>query len=161
MRKLLYTLLMIFLLISCQKENLDEYVVIEDDITQDPFGNDYANGGSLPDIDESENKLIGTIWVITSVQTSFSGKYPNDTLRFINNNQYTINNGASKTYQLSSEVNTNMKHLSLHYCFTIGSGIYSAKLSKTFIEDGIINDALFKNDYDGQDKDRLVTMEKI
>jgi hypothetical protein len=162
---IIWSLVVILLLLfpSCQKEDIKPYTEVPEEIVDTTAWNSgYNNGGTLPNGGGTtfQNNLIGTEWVITKVVTSFSTQYPNDTIRFVSNNKYTINNGAQKTYQLSLITNSNNISLRLDYVFTIGSGIYTGVLSHTFVEDGVVNDGQFTN-YENSSDVRLVTMHKL
>ena len=148
---------------SCKKDEILPYQEVPEGTTDTTTWNGgYQDGGTLPGGGgQITNDLIGTQWVITNVQTSFSSQTPNDTLYFVDNNTYTINSGAVKTYQLSFIPNSNMLELRLDYCFPIGSGIWVAQLSNTFMDDGIVYDGLFTNQFNSNDEDRLVTMHKL
>lgn len=107
-----------------------------------PFGYTYGGllGGSIP----LTPPLIGTKWIVTHVLSGLSNTYPNDTLNFINNTQYTINSSAARSFNLSGIISSNMKSLSL-YSFTTLGGDWSGEVQGTFINDSIINNATFKD----------------
>lgn len=106
----------------------------------------YSNGGVLPTGGGTTiNELVGTTWVLTKYVTSFATTYPNDTLRFTSNTQYTINNGAVRNYQLTTSVASTNKTLSLYYFYPFGGSHYSAEVGATFVADGQINNAEFTN----------------
>jgi hypothetical protein len=161
---IIWGLIGIFLILfnSCQKDNIEPYVEVSEEVSNPPAWNSgYTNGGTLPNGGTTfQNNLIGTEWVITKVVTGYSSQTKNDTIKFVSNNKYTINNGAQKTYQLSLITNSNNISLRLDYVFTIGSGIYTGVLSSTFVEDGIVNDGQFTN-YENSSDVKLVTMHKL
>lgn len=83
--------------------------------------------------------LVGTKWVVSRYNNGLSGNvYPNDTLDFITNTQYTINSGSIRNYSLVNVIGNNNKSLSL-YSFTTLGGDYSGQVIGTFIDDFIIN----------------------
>ena len=111
-------------------------------LTNVPAGYTY-NGvvnGSTP----TTTSLVGTKWVVTKFIQNFVSTYPNDTLVFINNTQYKINNSTPRTYNLSSIVSSNMKSLSL-YSFTTLGGDWSGQVQGTFINDWVVNNSDFSN----------------
>ena len=112
-------------------------------LTDVPYGWTYSGIWSTPTVNTST--LVGTTWVVTRYNNGLSGNvYPNDTLYFINNTKYTINNGAQKTYSLSGVNGNNMKSLSL-YSFTTLGGDYSGQVQGTFIDDWAINNSQFSD----------------
>ena len=89
--------------------------------------------------------LEGTRWIVKRYNNGLSGNvYPNDTLDFISQNQYTINSGTSRNYSLSNVVGNNMKSLSL-YSFTTLGGDYGGQVQATFIDDWAINNSKFQD----------------
>ena len=88
--------------------------------------------------------LVGTKWVVTKYVQNFVTQLPNDTLGFISTTQYTINGSTPRNYSLSSIVGNNNKSLSL-YSFTTLGGDWSGQVQGTFINDWVINNALFSN----------------
>lgn len=87
--------------------------------------------------------LTGTKWVIVRYNNGLSGNvYPNDTLDFISDTEYTINGGLPRSYTISNVVGNNMKSLSLYSLTTLG-GDYSGQVMSTFITDGVINNTEF------------------
>jgi hypothetical protein len=88
--------------------------------------------------------LVGTKWVVTKYVQNFVTQLPNDTLEFISTTQYTINGSTPRNYSLSSIVGNNNKSLSL-YSFTTLGGDWSGQVQGTFINDWVINNALFSN----------------
>ncbi|NIQ13616.1 MAG: hypothetical protein GTO02_04145, partial [Candidatus Dadabacteria bacterium] len=104
MKKFLFIFgVMVFTVIftSCEKYEIpspygQEPEVIPEDTTT------WDDGGTITIGSDTLNDLIGTTWVLTKYVTGFSVEYPNDTLDFISNNEYTINGGTAKAYQLSN-----------------------------------------------------------
>jgi len=107
----------------------------------------YGNGGTLPNwgTTPTSNELVGTTWVLTKVVTAFSTSYPNDTIRFVSNNNYTLNNGAVRPYQLTAGVASTNKTLSLYYFQPFGGSHYSAQVGFYFVSDAAISQAEFHN----------------
>ena len=96
-------------------------------------------------ISEPQNTMVGTKWVISRYNNGLSGNvYPNDTLDFITDLDYTINGGLPRVYTLNNVIGNNMKSLSLYGCSTLG-GDYGGEVLGTFIEDGIIQNSRFTN----------------
>jgi hypothetical protein len=79
----------------------------------------YTYGGLITQSTE-ENEIVGTKWVVTKYYDGFSNNYPNDTLHFITNNQYTINGGTTTNYTLSNIIGNNMSEMTLYGFYTIG-----------------------------------------
>lgn len=94
------------------------------------------------DNNTSINNIINTKWVVTRYDEGLIPYYPNDTLHFINNNEYTINNGTYNNYTLSNIFGNNMTELTLYNFYTIG-GDYSGMVLDSFIEDYQINASIF------------------
>lgn len=88
--------------------------------------------------------LVGTTWIVRKYTKDFSTTFPNDTLNFISNTDYTINNLPVRNYNLSSIIGSNMKSLSL-YSFTTLGGDWTGEVQSTFINDRVINMAKFYN----------------
>lgn len=150
MVKYIVYLALIILLFACKKDAITPGNYTTTPAQQDTshWQNQYGNGGTLPSWgsgNSTNNELVGTRWVLTNLQTSFSSVLPIDTVRFIDNTYYTINSGAVKTYQFSSGVASNSKTLTLNYHFPFGSGNYSGEVASTFVTDSVINNVEFTN----------------
>jgi hypothetical protein len=113
----------------------------------------FSNGSS------TQNDIVGTKWVVTKFYDGFSNNYPNDTLYFVNNTQYTINSGTPKSYNLTTGLGSNMTTLNLYGFYTIG-GDYSGMVPNTFVSDGQINSVSF-TDLFGINNNKLVWMTRI
>ena len=101
------------------------------------YGYVYSGVWSSPI--STTTSLNGTQWVVSRYNNGLSGNvYPNDTLDFISNTQYTINGGSVRNYSLTNVIGNNNKSLSL-YSFTTLGGDYSGQVIGTFIDDWIIN----------------------
>lgn len=118
----------------------------------------YTYGGLITQSTE-ENEIVGTKWVVTKYYDGFSNNYPNDTLHFITNNQYTINGGTTTNYTLSNIIGNNMSEMTLYGFYTIG-GDFSGFVPSNFVQSGQINSALF-NDIFNTNNDKLVWMSRI
>ena len=118
----------------------------------------YTYGGLITQSTE-ENEIVGTKWVVTKYYDGFSNNYPNDTLHFVSNNQYTINGGTTTNYTLSNIIGNNMSEMTLYGFYTIGSD-FSGFVPSNFIERGQINSALF-SDIFNTNNDKLVWMSRI
>jgi hypothetical protein len=109
----------------------------------------------------SSNATIkGTKWVVTRYNNGLSGNvYPNDTLDFVTDNTYTINGGSQKNYTISNVIGNNNKSLSL-YSFTTLGGDYSGQILGSYLSDGQINNAQFKDLFNVNNK-VTIWMEKL
>jgi len=105
-----------------------------------PSGYSYSGVVGNP---STATTLVGTKWVVTKYVQNFVTQLPNDTLEFISTTQYTINGYTPRNYSLSI-VGNNNKSLSL-YSFTTLGGDWSGQVQGTFINDWVINNALFTN----------------
>ncbi len=138
-----------FLIYSCKKDTItpgNYGQPIPPPIDTTHWQNQYTNGGTTPNFGSNiTTELVGTIWVLTKLQTGFSSSLPIDTVRFIDNTNYTINGGAVKPYQLTSGVASNSKTLTLNYHYPFGSGNYAGEVAGTFVTDSVIDNVEFKN----------------
>jgi hypothetical protein len=99
----------------------------------------YVYNGVWQNTTPATSTLSGTKWVVTRYNNGLSGNvYPNDTLDFTSNTQYTINGGPTRNYTLSNVIGNNNKSLSL-YSFTTLGGDYSGQVIGTFIDDWVVN----------------------
>lgn len=106
-----------------------------------PYG--YTYGGVLNSNITTTPTLVGTKWVVTKYVQNFVTTNVTDTLTFITNSQYKINSSTTnRSYSLSNIVGNNMKSLTL-YSFTTLGGDWSGEVQSTFINDWVINNALF------------------
>ncbi len=153
MKKIVIIISLIGLFVACKKNPLEPITpgsyslapTKEKDTTTWVW--QYVDSGVLPSWGNVSkyNELVGTVWVLKKVVTDFATSYPNDTIRFVDNTFYTINNKAVIPYQFSAGVGTTSKTLTLNYFYPFGSGHYSGQLSQNFVTDGVINNAEFKN----------------
>jgi len=140
----------IWYLTSCGKNEITpgNYTITPEAIDTSNWQYQYTYAGVLPNWGNNQlsNELVGTRWVLTFLQIGFSfPPLPIDTVDFISNQYYTINGGAVKTYQLTSNVGISSKTLILNYHYPFGSGNYAAQVASTFVEDGVISLAQFVN----------------
>jgi hypothetical protein len=119
----------------------------------------YVYGGVITTPTTTTNDLVGTKWVVTKFYDGFANNYPNDTLDFVSNTQYTINGGTTTNYTMTSIFGNNMVDLTLYNFYTIG-GDYSGLVPDGFITNGQINSATF-SDIFGTGNDKLVWMTRI
>ena len=125
MRLIIYfivlTTTMLLLTISCKKESeMTNYTAVKTVAeTKDTINpeSEYVYGGIIPITTEStNNKLFKTKWILKKYVSGFSTEYPNDTIEFINNTEYKINNsGLIRTYVLSKTTSTTNYDLQLNY----------------------------------------------
>lgn len=146
MKTLFIVLLSVLALSSCKKEEFGQYHQVPENTYNPPEDTTfYTYGGTLPNSGNATNALVGTTWVLTKYVSAFATEYPNDTIQFVSINQYTINGGAVRTYQLSSLPLSSNYDLSLYYFFPFGGSHYSGEVGNTFISDGEINNVDFIN----------------
>lgn len=119
----------------------------------------YTYGGVFSNNSSTQSSVVGTKWVVTKFYDGFSNNYPNDTLFFSSNTQYTINGGSYKNYTLSTNIGNNMSTLTLYGFYTIG-GDYSGMVPNSFVSDGQINSVSF-TDVFNTNNDKLVWMTRI
>jgi hypothetical protein len=147
---LVLLILLTLLFFSCEKEPITPGNYQSGTPTEDSndWVNDYTHRGTLPDWPtnfSNQNELVGTTWVLTRMTNGYATTFPNDTIRFVTNTNYTLNNGAIRPYQLSSGVSTTNKTLSLYYFQPFGGSHYSGQVGYYFVDDGEINQAEFHN----------------
>jgi hypothetical protein len=106
--------------------------------------NGYGYSGVINNPTTTVTSLVGTKWVVIKTVQNFVSYYPNDTLDFVSNVQYKINSSALRNYVLSGIVGNNMKSLSL-YSFTTLGGDWSGQVQSTFINDWVVNNAVFSD----------------
>jgi hypothetical protein len=111
-------------------------------LTNVPAG--YTYNGVVGNTPTTTPSLVGTKWVVSKFIQNFVSTYPNDTLEFVSNTQYTINGSTPRTYNLNNIVGSTMKGLSL-YSFTTLGGDWSGQVQSTFINDWAINNSDFTN----------------
>jgi len=108
--------------------------------------NNYPDSGVLNnEIIILNNPLFGTKWSLTEYRVGFGPiQHPHDTLYFVNNTSYTINNDTMmRGYKLSFLTFSTNKELTLYYFSPFGGSHYSGQVGANFIYDGKINNASF------------------
>lgn len=155
MKKILFILTILTLsLFSCKKTN-DNYKSEPNPTPTNNSLNGYNNGGTLPtNTLTTNNELNGTNWVLTKIQIGLSITYVNDTIHFINNNQYKVNNNSLVlTYSLyQSSAN---KTLTLYNFMPVNGYNCSGILGITFATYGQIIGVEFKDLFDSNNKFNL------
>ncbi len=170
MKELLFLVIKIFLLAtlfticSCRKD--DEYMpwvnVPEEQNDTTQWQDNYSDGGTLPYDTSYSSGIIGTKWVLTKMVTAFATEYPNDTIEFLTQNNYIIyGSPVIRNYQLNSIVGSTDYSLSLYYFTSFGGGHYSANVGYYFIDDGVIDNAEFHNDYNSTTNKIRAWFEKL
>lgn len=145
------TLLGVLALTSCEKEPItpgNYQPGVPDSTYNNNWQDQYGNGGTLPNWgsgNNQNNELVGTKWVLTKTVTSFATSFPNDTIRFVSNTEYTLNGGAVRLYRLSAGVASTNKTLSLYFFQPFGGSHYSGQVGYYFVSDGGITQAEFHN----------------
>jgi hypothetical protein len=149
-RKTIKLLVLSVLFLSCQTEPItpgNYQSGTPSDISND-WVNDYVYSGVLPEWPTNfsvQNELVGTTWVLVRITNGYATTFPNDTIRFVTNTNYTLNNGAIRQYQLSSGISTTNKTLTLYHFQPFGGSHYSGQVGYHFVNDGAINQAEFHN----------------
>lgn len=113
---------------SCKKQPLEPIVGVTPDIT---FNNN--------------DEIVGTKWVLLEYRnTAYIGSTKSyDTITFISNTEYMLNNGVIRTYNISSLVGSTNKSLQLNFFGPFGGSNYSGSVGQYFVSDGFINACLF------------------
>jgi hypothetical protein len=133
----------LMLMTSCVKEEPIEKTTKE--VVENNWEDEYNSGGVLDNTTQISNQLVGTTWVLTKYVTGYSTETPYDTIRFVTNNNYTINGGATRTYQLAIITSSTNYDLTLNYFFPFGGSHYSANVGFYFVEDGVMSNVEFTN----------------
>jgi hypothetical protein len=125
---LFFSVLTICFFASCKKEPLEPIVGVTPEIKINP--NDV---------------LFGTTWVLIQYRnTAYIGSTKtSDTITFISNTEYKLNNGSVRTYNLSPLTGSTNKSLQINFFTPFGGSNYSGSVGKYFITDGFINSCLF------------------
>ena len=148
MKKLLFLLVILVSLASCTKEVYEPMTQVPDEeyVDTTDWKDQYSNGGTLPTTGaNSGNDLVGTQWVLTKMVSSFATEYPNDTISFTSNTEYTMNGGAVRPYQLNSLPSSTNYDLSLYYFSPFGGSHYGGQVGFYFVSDGEINNVEFED----------------
>jgi len=147
MKNLLFLItITILVFTSCEKQLIEpNYVeVSEAEVDTTSWNSGYTNGGTLPNGGGTfTNGLIETTWVLTKIVSAFATEFPDDTIYFVDNTHYTLNNGAVRNYQLSQLPNSSNFDLSLYYFAPFGGSQYSGQVGQYFIDDAEINNVEF------------------
>jgi len=142
----LWFLIALLLMISCGKEiTPGNYTLGQELQDSSNWQSNYVPAGVLPSFGVGNtNELTGTKWVLVRYNIGgFNTLYPNDTIMFIENNRYTVNNSPifdHRTYQISNLVGSPNKSLSLNFFPTFGGSIYSGQVGQFFVSDGFSNE---------------------
>jgi len=143
MKYILITLLVFLTFTSCKKIE-GNYQQIPDPVDTTNWQDGYQDGGTLPGGGtQTQNTLIGTKWVLVKVVSAFSTTYPNDTITFVSNNRYVLNQNAQRPYSISTITGSTNKSLTLYYFFPFGGSHYSGQVGYYFVEDGVISNIEF------------------
>jgi len=138
----LLSLIIAILAMSCQKDEITSpYGQVPEEVPVDTTT--WTDGGTITTGNDTLNDLIGTTWVLTKYVTAFAVETPYDTIRFISNNEYTLNSGTARAYRLSNIPLSTNKELSLYFFVPFGGSHYSGQVGKYFIDDGIISNVEF------------------
>ena len=145
--KILTITILALLFASCTKQPLTpgNYTTVNPPVQNNQTN--YINGGNVPTSTvTTNNQAVGTTWVISYMKVGFNviNPVPLDTIRFIDNQNYTINGGTNKPYQLTNGALSSY-NLVLNFFYPFGSGNYSGEISTTFVSDGVINFCQFTN----------------
>jgi hypothetical protein len=121
----------------------------------------YINGGLLNSTPTNIPSIINTKWVVTRYNDGFANVFPNDTIEFIDNERYMINNDFAnpKSYTLNGIIGNNYLDLTM-YNFTTLGGSFSGRILNSFIDDGRIESSRFFDIW-GANSDKLVWMVKL
>jgi hypothetical protein len=164
----LYLLILLTTLVSCVKENQTNTNTQYGEEQEDDL-NDYYYGGVLPEVGSSNTLTLGgTKWLIVRYKTNTleTWNYVNDTIIFTSNNiyQHKPSNGtvySSKSYILGIIPNSGNYSLSFNNLFLFGANQYTSVISSIAIQEGVINNALFKHSTDASKPEYLVDMVKL
>jgi hypothetical protein len=131
---------------SCKKDDDFGYSQVPEENTDTIHWEDeYSDGGTLPNGTGWVNDLVGTKWVLTKYVSGFATQYPNDTIHFVTQNNYTLNGGAVRTYQLSNVPSSTNKDLQLNFFFPFGGSHYAGQVGEFFVTDGVMNNIEFED----------------
>jgi len=144
MKKLALVSLLIISITSCNKKYVGPYTQIPDPVDTTTWQDGYTDGGTLPGGGSQTDPLIvGTKWVLVKVVSAFSTNYPGDTITFVSNNRYVLNQNSQRPYALSTMVGSTNKSLTLDYFYPFGGSHYSAQVGEFFIDDGYMSNIEF------------------
>ena len=140
--------LLSLIIISCQKEDEPEEII--EPVESSDWREDYEDAGTLDDNNQDINPIIDTKWILRKYMFGYAIEYPDDTIHFINNNDYRVNSNVIRNYHLINLPLSTNYDLTLNYFYPFGGSHYSAQVGQYFVEDGEINNAVFK-DLQGND----------
>lgn len=151
MKNIILILLTLITLSSCKKNNDNYKTEPEPIIVNDPLSG-YGNGGILPtNTLTPNNELNGTNWILTKVQIGLSVTNKSDTIRFINNTQYTVgSNTLILTYSLYKSGGN--QTLTLNNFMPVNGYNCSGILGLTFVNYGQIVGVEFKDLFNSNNK---------
>jgi hypothetical protein len=143
MKRFLFILALGLSITSCKKYE-GNYQQVPDPVDTISWQDGYQDGGTLPGGGtQTQNTLIGTKWVLVKVVSAFSTTYPNDTITFVSNNRYVLNQNAQRPYSISGITGSTNKSLTLYYFFPFGGSHYSGQVGYYFVEDGLMSNIEF------------------
>jgi hypothetical protein len=112
----------------------------------------------ISQIENFNDSLSGSHWVITRYDSGTTPYYPNDTINFVDNQKYRINSTGSlnnyTTYRVNGTYNVSV---SLYSISTLG-GSYAGQVPESSITDGIINNATMKDLYSSHNEVKIWIM---
>lgn len=142
MKKVIF-LCLVSLMVSCKKQKMSPYTQVPEPIDTTTWQDSYQDGGTLPNFGGSNQNLVGTKWVLKKVVTGFSISYPNDTITFISNASYVLNQNGQRPYTISQITGSTNKSLTLYFFLPFGGSSYSGQVGQYFISDGYMNNIQF------------------
>jgi hypothetical protein len=134
---------LVSLLVSCKKQKLSPYTQVPEPVDTTVWQDSYSYGGVLPNLGGSSQTLVGTKWVLRKVVAGFSITYPNDTIKFISNSSYVLNQNGQRPYTISGITGSTNKSLTLYFFLPFGGSNYSGQVGQYFISDGFMNNTQF------------------
>jgi hypothetical protein len=145
MLKIVLAIFLVYFFTSC-KEIPGPYTQIPDPIDTTKWQDSYVYGGVLATpVTPIQNSLNGTKWVLVKVVSAFSTNYPNDTINFVSNSKYVLNQNAQRSYTLTGITGSTNKSLTLQYFHPFGGSHYSGQVGELFVEDGYMSNIEFVN----------------
>lgn len=141
MKKCILPLAVSLIFVGCQKE-------------------DPVSSNNNYDFTTTLSELSGSTWVITryDVSTNATLFYPDDTLYFLTDTTYHINNLPVRSYHLYQTPSRTF--LSLYNCSSLG-GSFRGQLSVTEVQDGFIYNTQFDELFVGGNNSITVWMERL
>lgn len=151
---ILITVILAFNFTSCKKAT-SPYSTKPDSVDTTQWQSQYNNGGTIPTVTTVTNgDLFGTNWILTKVQIGLASTIKNDTIHFIDNTHYKVNNNPLLlTYSLyQSGAN---KTLTLNNFMPVNGYNCSGMVGVTFVTYGQIIGVEFKDLYNSNNKFNL------